>query len=189
MSDNHQPVIRVHDDAVPEDLMLDLMEFINASGWKYGWHSDGKLQYCHFNQKYAYSKKTRIDVGQDLPAPVEAVRRHLESTILAGMTLIGAYANGYVYGTDGYPHRDSKHPDDRTIVVYGNPEWKPGWGGETVFFDKAGDVAKAVTPRWRRAVVFPSNILHAARTVSRDCVMMRVVMVYKYRVGIPDGQG
>lgn len=162
--------------------MVALMTYITGNGWTYGWHSDGKLKYCHWNQKWAYAKKTRTDVGQDLPEPVDAVWRHLESTHLADMTLIGAYANAHTFGVEGYPHRDSKHADDRTVVVYGNPEWEPGWGGETVFFNKAGDVAKAVTPRWRRAAVFPSNLLHAARPVSRDCVMLRVTCVFKCRI-------
>jgi SM-20-related protein len=174
-------VIHVHDDAVPPDLMLDLVDFITQQGWIYGWHSNSKLRYSHFNQKWGYSKRKREDVEHDLPPVVMDVWKHLEATHLQGMKLFGAYANAYTYGTDGYSHRDSKHPDDRTIVLYCNLTWDKDWGGETVFIDERGDTFKAVSPRFGRIVVFPSNVLHAARTVSRDCVMLRVICAFKAR--------
>lgn len=174
--------LTVIDDAVPQDLMLDLMEEINSRGWTYGWHSTGKKRYCHWNQTWGgRRRKNREDVEDALPPAVEAVWRHLETTCLKGMTLIRAYANAYTYGTEGYSHRDSEDPQDRTIVLYCNPEWSRDYGGETVFFNAAGDTVKAVSPKWARVAIFPSNWMHAARSVSRDCVFLRVVTVLKCR--------
>jgi SM-20-related protein len=182
MSAKHPRALRVVNDAVPRDLLAELVEFINGNGWHYGWHSSGKKQYCHWNQTWASSKKERRNVEDDLPDVVLRVWKHLKAHHLQGMTLIRAYANAHTYGTDGYPHKDSKDPQDRTIVVYCNPVWNADWGGETVFFGPDGTTVAAVSPKWGRISWFPSDWLHAARTVSRDCIMLRVVAVFKARV-------
>jgi hypothetical protein len=93
----------------------------------------------------------------------------------------GIYLNGYTYGTDGYFHADSLRPDEHTTILYVNDYWEPDWAGETVFLDEHGDIIKAVLPRRNRAVIFPSDIQHAGRAVSRKCVVLRKALVFKAR--------
>lgn len=178
----HERKLIIVDEAVPQELMLDLVEFITERGFRFGWHSNKKKLYTHWNQVWKNSKKAREDVEGHLPEPAKAVWDHLAQTHMRGMVLIGGYANAYQLGSEGYVHRDSKDPNDRTVVVYCNPEWSPDWGGETVFIDARGDTVRAVSPRWARAIMFPSNWMHAARPVTRECHVLRVVAVFKCRV-------
>jgi len=48
-------------------------------------------------------------------------------------------------------------------VYFGAREWKPEWGGETVFFDEEGDAKIVALPKPGRAVVFRGAVQHSAR--------------------------
>lgn len=113
------------------------------------------------------------------------VRRLLASTA----TTVNCYVNGYTYGTDGYPHYEVASPraaEQRTILIYCCPSWEPGWGGETVFFDRDGDVSAAVLPKPGRVVVLRGDVLHVARAPSRFCPIDRRVLVFKaWTHGLP----
>jgi hypothetical protein len=95
--------------------------------------------------------------------------------------LIRCYVNGYTYGTDGYFHTDSSREDETTVVVYINENWDIDWAGETVFAKNYNEIAETVMPKFNRAVVFPSNVLHCARGVSRKCTSLRRTMMFKTR--------
>ena len=98
-----------------------------------------------------------------------------------GHTLIRCYANGHTFGVAGAPHVDRRQDGYWSLVFYAVPEWQPGWSGETVFFDRTGDILGVSQPRPNRLVVFPSNVLHAARGVERFCPALRVCFVFKTR--------
>jgi hypothetical protein len=89
--------------------------------------------------------------------------------------------NAYTYGTEGYFHTDSARDDDRTAIIYMVDQWDPDWAGETAFLDAQGDLWKSVLPRRNRAIIFPSNIQHVARSVSRKCVALRKTLIFKTR--------
>ena len=48
-----------------------------------------------------------------------------------------------------------------------------------VFFDEDEDVIKAILPRYGRMTIFPGNIKHVGRGVSRICPTIRRVLVLK----------
>ena len=68
-----------------------------------------------------------------------------------------------------------------TYLIYVNEQWDRDWAGETVFFD-GHNILKAVLPKWNRLVIFPSAMDHCARSVSRICSKLRVILVYKSKV-------
>jgi uncharacterized protein DUF6817 len=62
-----------------------------------------------------------------------------------------------------------------------NDYWEPDWAGETVFLSNDGDIFKSVLPRTNRAVIFPSDVQHAGRGVSRKCMVLRKTLIFKSR--------
>jgi SM-20-related protein len=106
---------------------------------------------------------------------------------IASMKLVRCYVNGYTYGTDGYFHTDSDRDGDLTVIIYicgdadasGNNAWPLDWAGETVCTD--GKTYWSYLPRANRVVILPSNMLHAARAVSRKCTELRTTLMYKVR--------
>ena len=65
-----------------------------------------------------------------------------------------------------------------THLIYLNEEWNIDWGGETVFVIN-GEIEKAVIPKYGRLIIFPGNIYHAARSVSKFCPVARQIIVFK----------
>lgn len=94
--------------------------------------------------------------------------------------LVRFYSNSYSYGMDGYFHTDSHVEGDITVIIFICDEWDPDWGGELVAMDKSIGSIYAL-PAANRAVVIPSNMLHAARAVSRKCRKLRTTLMYKAR--------
>lgn len=167
------------DDAIPESLAMLALAEIAGRGFHYGWHSNRKHPFSHWNLTFGgRHRKNRDAVDDVIPPAIQAVWDHLAREHLPGMTLVRCYANAHTFGTEGYPHRDSPEADDRTIVCYMNPVWKLEWAGETVLFED-GEIVRAVMPKWRRILCFPGAVLHAGRGVSRICPAIRTVLVFK----------
>ena len=94
--------------------------------------------------------------------------------------LLRCYSNAYTYGTEGYPHTDSQRKDEWTIVLFMNDEWSINWAGELVFFSN-DEIIKAVLPKKNTAVIFPSHMIHVARSVSRICYQVRRTLMFKFK--------
>ncbi len=66
--------------------------------------------------------------------------------------------------------------------MYLNNQWNANWAGETAIFDSStGEIIRSVLPKWRRLLIFPSNMYHVGRGVSRICPLLRTVLVFKAR--------
>lgn len=175
--------VRVSDDVLDKKLVADLRDHIINRGFKYGWNSNSEVEYGHWNTFFAgKSKKNRKPVDGELEGVVKEVVDSLKASVLPdGCEVIRCYSNAYSFGTEGYPHTDSQIDSDMTVVVYLNESWKPEWAGETVFFDDDDEIHTAVLPKCGRVVVFPSAMLHVARSVSRICSQLRMVFVLKVK--------
>lgn len=74
-----------------------------------------------------------------------------------------------------------------TVLVYCNHEWDANYGGETVYFtDDQSEILYSSMPKKNRVVVFDASIPHAARSVSRNCKILRKVLVFKTRRRVID---
>jgi len=99
--------------------------------------------------------------------------------------LIRAYVNAYTFGTDAYFHRDDSRMSDgkrvvtKTAIVYLNDVWKSDWGGETTILDNSGEIEYSVFPKKNRVLFFNANLSHSARPLSRNCPILRAVLVFK----------
>jgi Rps23 Pro-64 3,4-dihydroxylase Tpa1-like proline 4-hydroxylase len=97
----------------------------------------------------------------------------------ADTKILRFYLNAHTFGTDGWPHTDADRPNELTTILYLTQQWRPEWCGETVVFNKNGDIEAAVMPRANRLLAFPSDRLHSPRPLSKSFEELRVVLVVK----------
>lgn len=173
--------INVYDGMITPTELEVINNIIELKGFTFGWKSHVNKEYRHWHCNFGDKEKTQKTdeiKKEELPLPLwnlwERINIHKKR-------LIRVYSNAYTYGTEGTLHVDSPVPDNFTYLIYLNKKWEAEYAGETVFFDK-GEIIKSVLPKYGRLVVFPGNIWHAARSVSRYCPEVRKIIVYK---GIP----
>lgn len=92
-----------------------------------------------------------------------------------------AYTNVASFGDMLFTHTDCL-PDQRdlTALWYLCEHWDLEWGGETMFYDAADEVACALTPRPGRLVIFDGAIKHTGRPPNRICYAPRYTFAIKF---------
>lgn len=124
--------------------------------------------------------ETRLDALRQ--QPILALTLQAVSAVLpdAHYDAYRAYTNVATYGDMLFTHVDCL-PDqqDLTALWYICEEWDVEWGGETVFFDDAGEIAAAVRPRPGRLVIFDGRIRHVGRPPNRICYYPRYTFALK----------
>lgn len=189
-----RPALSRIDNLLPDDQRNRVYDFVNGSGWKFGWksrtstdvysfwhkHFAGAIHADHPSEK---QHERPYDCAEELQrnAPLlHTFWRGLEKTVLKGHTLVRCYANAHTYGSDGSLHTDSVSPRSFTSVYYPHDRWSPNWGGETVFFNQEEtDIIFSVYPKPNRLVMFAGTIPHVARGVARICPVLRVTLMFK----------
>jgi hypothetical protein len=123
----------------------------------------------------------RRDVAEQQPYYRDIVKVIAEQFPRESFALQRAYCNAISYGDMLYPHRDNRDTSSRdlTALLFVADTWEKDWGGETIFFDDAGDSLFAVWPRPGRLVLFRSTIEHRAGTPSRICPRTRLTLALK----------
>lgn len=185
--DQTSVAISVLDDFVPSHLRLSLSALTERNIWRYGWKASPTQTGYHFWHSHFAGDNDDSEASceaelydRPLMAPMVALWELIRDNLAVGHVPVRVYANGHTFGGDGHLHTDNERPGHFTSIYYAHADWHVNWGGETVFFDPAGeDVIKSVYPRPGRLVHFPGNIPHAARSPSRDCPALRAVFVVK----------
>ena len=182
--------IVIHDDFLGREEQQAILAFLAGPGWGYGSFSDpapeaSRYWYKHFA---GYVKtgvethdldQTEVELAQNAPLAAQ-MWRQIQSSILPGHALTRCYANGYPFGSEGGLHMDSNIASHCTAIYYPHQAWHPNFGGETLFFNSAGDeIIAAVYPRPNRLVVFSGTIPHVARPISRKCPDLRITLMFK----------
>jgi hypothetical protein len=92
------------------------------------------------------------------------------------------YTNYSSYGDMLLTHVDAV-PGARelTALWYLCESWDTEWGGETLFYDDAGDAQIAVSPRPARLLLFDGAIRHAGKPPNRNCPVARYTFAIKLR--------
>jgi SM-20-related protein len=75
-------------------------------------------------------------------------------------------------------HRDWPCDDCVSFLYYGNSDWDPSWGGETIFFDDQQNALFAVNPKPGRLVFFNAGLIH------RTGVPMKIFSDLRYGISI-----
>lgn len=95
------------------------------------------------------------------------------------------YTNFAAFGDVLLTHVDAL-PGARelTALWYLCDRWDTEWGGETIFFDAAGDAQIAVAPKPGRLLLFDGAIRHAGRPPHRNCPIARYTFAIKLRAAV-----
>jgi hypothetical protein len=160
----------VIDDFLPERLAricLDAFPPLDGGGWEYAHDSDIEV-------KYRSSWASEFDIPEGI---VDAVRIMNSSLFLRAMAsrigipkivpdpyFTGGGLNVTMPGGLLDVHVDGNYHDATGLnrrlnaIVYLNPGWEPGWGGEFGIYDAQGTVCvKKVPPLFNRLVIFDSH--------------------------------
>lgn len=173
-------MIEVFDDIFfPAELQI-LDEIISEQGYTFGWKSHVNKEYRHWHLHFGGDEHnvTPVEILQHEVHPIIWSMWGKVAPLVNNQKLIQIYSNAYTYGTEGTIHTDSRKPEDKTVLVYLNKEWNPEWAGETIFLNN-NEIVKAVLPKYGRTVIFPGNVPHAARSVSKFCPTVRQIIVFK----------
>ena len=178
-----EETIRCYDGKIPEDILAECICEIERRGWQYGWRSNKMLGFGHWNIVLSDSKVEREEVYHEVAPCIQALWDYIQPRFMPTTpVLVRSYANAHTFGVEGYIHKDSKFAEDETCVIYYEKDWKPEWAGETVFLnEEEDDIIRAILPKYGRMTIFPGNIPHAGRGVSRICPVARRVLVLKGR--------
>ena len=185
--------VQVFDNLLPAELYMDLLKASHRVGWQFGWNTPSNPNTRYWHHEVGHGRKDNtLDVTEQVGKhPLKVFSQFLEwlraNLVTPETRLLRFYLNAHTYGTDGWPHTDTDREGELTAVLYLNPEWKPEWCGETVVFDRRGDIAAAVLPRPNRLLSFPSHQLHAPRPLSKVFEGLRVVLVVKLAATNADG--
>jgi SM-20-related protein len=92
------------------------------------------------------------------------------------------YTNFASYGDVLLTHVDAL-PGARelTALWFLCDRWDIEWGGETLFFDSAGEAQIAVAPKPGRLLLFDGAIRHVGRPPNRNCLVSRYTFAIKLR--------
>lgn len=91
-----------------------------------------------------------------------------------------AYVNCSIYGDGYYTHRDCPVEEQHvTALYYANLEWRPDWGGETIYYNDQEEAELVVMPRPGRLVIARGAVLHRGNVPTRICYEERYTLAYK----------
>ena len=165
---------------LPIELADAAYTHIKSNGWKYGWKSNTRMGYPHWNQDFGQvGSENGLDISNKLSDPMTTIWNHLRVQYFSDVILLRCYANGHTFGVEGYPHSDSEREGDQTIVIYMNKVWRREWGGETMVYNDNG-IVHAESPSYNTGLVFPGNQMHVAKSVSRVCPDLRMTLMFKF---------
>lgn len=92
------------------------------------------------------------------------------------------YTNYASFGDTLLTHVDAvTEARELTALWYLCESWDPEWGGETLFYDAAGDAQIAVSPKPARLLLFDGAIRHAGKPPNRNCPVARYTFAVKLR--------
>jgi len=166
-------------DFFPDNILIKLDLELQKSGWNYGWRSNPTMGYGHWNIDFTNCIiENGLDVSDKLPDVLKESWAYAQIKHFPDHRLIRCYANSHTFGVEGYPHRDSLRPNDKTVIVYMNKLWRREWGGETMIYD-SDSIAHAELPKRNKALVFTGNQLHVSRGVTRICPDLRISVMFK----------
>ena len=96
--------------------------------------------------------------------------------------LYSAYINVLKAGDTPGVHVDAPYwvEDNKTVILYLNPEWNPNFGGETVFYDHRLEAQRIVSPIPGRIVIFDGRVPHSGRPPTNRYPINRYIMSFKY---------
>ena len=167
------------DNVLPQELVDKLHDQLSNQSWKYGWHSNNNIGYSHWNHSYVKAgAENGLDMSDELTGELKRAWDYISTLYCKDHILLRCYSNAHTYGVEGYPHKDSVRPQDKTILIYMNKVWLKEYSGETVVYDGDTIIASQL-PKYNTGLMFNGNQTHAARPPSRICPELRITLMFK----------
>lgn len=92
------------------------------------------------------------------------------------------YTNYASFGDVLLTHVDAlPNARELTALWFLCESWETEWGGETLFYDDAGDAQLAVSPKPGRLLMFDGAVRHAGKPPNRNCPVGRYTFAIKLR--------
>ena len=92
-----------------------------------------------------------------------------------------AYVNLGIHSDINQMHVDGKYYSCKTLLYYANRHWEYNWGGNTIFYDKDGNIKTNVEIRPGRIVIFDGNIPHNVMPMNiRSASSFRFTVALKF---------
>lgn len=172
-------MVQIIDNIFSPDIIKELKKEIDNTEWKYGWRSNQSMGFGHWNHSFAISNEANgLDISDQLKGIIGEAWSYLQETQFKNHILLRCYLNSHTYGIEGYPHTDTIREGESTLVTYMNKIWKREWGGETFVYDKY-KILHAELPKFNNGLLFPANMVHCARSVTRICPQLRITLMFK----------
>jgi SM-20-related protein len=183
------PGVTIIDGLLDAQQRASVRNALQRHGWTFGWKSSKKTDiYSFWHQHFAGHRsggkpyECSGELGKTAPTLFAFWQWLARMPFFAGHDLVRCYANGSCFGGEGTIHTDAKTEGHYTAIYYPAEHWEPNWAGETVIFNDArDDIVATIYPRPNRLLVFPGNMPHVARGVSRTCPELRVTLMFKTR--------
>jgi SM-20-related protein len=178
--------IEVVDNFFSKELYDEFIKIYDNVPMRYGWLANPKSdKHGHWNYSLIHSQAANLaDFSSKLPDETsKKMWNYVQEYLKEECVLLRCYINSHTYGVEGYFHKDTWQENETTAVLYMNSEWHPNWAGETVFMDnlESSKITQSVLPKSNRMVLFPSEMQHCARGVSRKCIVLRKTFMFKFR--------
>lgn len=87
--------------------------------------------------------------------------------------------NLYNHGDSSWLHKDNEDPKAYTAILFLNTRWDILWGGDFVLVDSENEIIQSFAATPGKFILFKSNILHAARPVSREAPYSRFGVTFQ----------
>lgn len=170
------PIVVV-DGLIPENQTLRLFNWLNGSPFTRSEAARPDTQaFLHWAFNISAEDCRKLPL---YPQTIKALTEYLPER--GPQLMYRAYCNLCTYGDTLFTHTDAKPGEQGlTALWYIAPQWDPEWGGETLFFDAAGDPEFVVGFKPGRLAIFDARIRHAGRPPSRVCVLPRLTFAMKF---------
>ena len=184
-------VMFFHDGVLANDDAVTLSNrFHDDKEWRSNWSSSGKNDphQWHWHRSIWQDQRNmsevlenRMDEEPDIKVLWNNINEQLEKVYKQSFRPTRAYANAHTYGLDGRIHVDD---GDVTAIYYPCQDWDPEWEGGTGLFTEDGDCIKYCRYKFNRVLAFPAKTLHKAMPLSKKCMRLRTVIVFKCIVDV-----
>ena len=162
-------VLDIYDGYVPWRIREKALNYLaKECGWFLGWE-DGILKDPHLHAVITESHPNAhaiIESISDDERFIERTKGHQLGAIVANLSHPASI------------HHSHTHEQQLGMIYYANDEWQNHWEGETMFYDKEGEVEYCSKYVPGRIVVFDSNMCHSIRAQSHAGPPFRFTVSY-----------
>jgi hypothetical protein len=172
--------MRIHDDKLPQDLLLKCTQEAEECKTYGVLHQAGNGSYGFKYNWLVTDPESKVINSKN----ISKLWEHVKTFLPANIQLHRAYVNSHTYGIEDTIHEDDEDIEDGlTVIVYLCNAWYPEWFGQTVFFEtlsnQQNEIVASVLPKPNRFIVFNKKDPHCVAPLSRRFAGVRLTCMFK----------